>query len=102
MQLILDATRCTGCGICVQVCPQMILELADGAMCVRDASRCMGCFGCEDECPEHAVRVLRAPQGVTEIPIEPSAPGRRGWGLPSPAPAPAWTWSSSNGCRTAR
>jgi electron transfer flavoprotein-quinone oxidoreductase len=44
-------------------------------MQVRDQGRCMGCFGCEDECPSGAVRVLRAPQGVTEIEIEPPPQG---------------------------
>ena len=73
MKIQIDAARCTGCGICVKVCPQMILEMLDGTVQVKDEARCMGCFGCEDECPTQAVRVLRAPQTVSEIPIE-SAP----------------------------
>jgi flavin-dependent dehydrogenase len=49
----------------------MILGLHDGLVQVQDEARCMGCFGCEDECPSGAVRVLRAPPGVSEIHIEP-------------------------------
>jgi electron transfer flavoprotein-quinone oxidoreductase len=75
MKIEIDATRCSGCGICQQVCPQMIVEVVDGTMQVHDQGRCMGCFGCEDECPSGAVRVLRAPLGVTEIEIEPPLEG---------------------------
>ena len=71
MKILVDAARCTGCGICTEVCPQMILELHDGIVRVQDQARCMGCFGCEDECPSNAVRVLRAPQSAAEIEIEP-------------------------------
>ena len=71
MRIIVDDDRCTGCGLCVQVCPQMILAIVDGKMRVQDQARCMGCFGCEDVCPTQAVRLLRAPQSVADIPIEP-------------------------------
>ncbi|MFC1743060.1 FAD-dependent oxidoreductase [Candidatus Riflebacteria bacterium] len=73
MKIITDREKCTGCKICVKVCPQMLLEVVDKKMRVVDEKRCMGCFGCEDECSKGAVRVLRAPQSVTEIEIE-SAP----------------------------
>jgi flavin-dependent dehydrogenase/NAD-dependent dihydropyrimidine dehydrogenase PreA subunit len=75
MKIILDAQRCTGCGVCVRVCPQKILALVGDTMQVQDPDRCMGCFGCEDECPESAVRVLRAPPGTAQIPIEPPPSG---------------------------
>ena len=71
MKVQLNPARCTGCGICTEVCPQKILELHDSQIYVRDQARCMGCFGCEDECPSHAIRVFRGPHGVSEIPIEP-------------------------------
>ena len=73
MQIRVDEQKCTGCNVCVRVCPQMILEVVEKTMRVRDdgEARCMGCFGCEDECPASAVRVLRAPQSVSDIQIEP-------------------------------
>ena len=71
MKIILNKERCTGCNTCVMVCPQMILEVVDNKMAVIDESRCMGCFGCEDECQAGAVRLLRAPQNVLVIDIEP-------------------------------
>jgi electron transfer flavoprotein-quinone oxidoreductase len=71
MKVIVNAERCTGCGVCTQVCPQMLLEIVNKKVQVQDEARCMGCFGCEDECPSHAVRILRVPQNVPEIEIEP-------------------------------
>ncbi|MBD3309246.1 FAD-binding protein, partial [candidate division KSB3 bacterium] len=71
MKVHVNTTRCTGCQICVKVCPQKILTVVDQKMAVQDESRCMGCFGCEDECPAGAVRVLRTPQNAPAIEIEP-------------------------------
>ncbi len=71
MKVIIDKEKCTGCKICVNVCPQIILEVVDKICHVKDIDHCMGCFGCEIECKEGAIKLLRAPQGVKEIEIEP-------------------------------
>jgi len=71
MRILLEEDLCTGCELCVRVCPQRVLTMVGDKMQVLDESRCMGCFGCEDVCPTHAVRLLRAPQGIAEVPIEP-------------------------------
>ncbi len=73
MEIIVDKQKCNSCGICVRVCPQMILEIPEkkAPAQVTDVSQCMGCFGCEDECKEGAIRLLRAPQDVDKIDIEP-------------------------------
>lgn len=56
MAIITVPENCTGCGVCVKVCPQMILELDENdKMRVKDPGRCMSCYGCEDECKFHAV-----------------------------------------------
>ncbi len=70
MELIIDKEKCTGCKVCVKVCPQMILEVVDKQVQVTDIDRCMGCFGCEEECKEQAIRLLRAPRNVTKVEIE--------------------------------
>jgi len=72
VEIIVDSEKCSGCGVCAKVCPQMILEVPKReTMRVLEISRCMGCFGCEDECKPGAVRVLRAPLQVNQIEIEP-------------------------------
>jgi len=70
MKIVVNNEKCTGCNICVRVCPQQVLQLKDKKSFCFDIDRCMGCFGCEDECPHNAIRVLRAPQGIKEIKIE--------------------------------
>lgn len=71
MQVLIDDELCTACKICVNTCPQKILELvAKKTVRVTEIERCIGCFGCEDECREAAIRVRRAPQHVTDIQVE--------------------------------
>jgi flavin-dependent dehydrogenase/NAD-dependent dihydropyrimidine dehydrogenase PreA subunit len=70
MKIIIDEAACDGCSMCAKVCPQMILEVVNKKARVKDESRCMGCFGCEDECKAGAVRLIRGPQGVSNIHIE--------------------------------
>ncbi len=71
MEIIVNSEKCTGCNICVRVCPQKVLELKESKSYCFDTERCMGCFGCEDECPHGAIRVIRAPQYIEEIKSEP-------------------------------
>ena len=71
VKIIVNNEMCIGCNICVKVCPQKVLELRDLKSYCFDIERCMGCFGCEDECPHNAIRVIRAPQYVKDIKIEP-------------------------------
>ena len=50
-----DVARCTGCGVCVDVCPVGAIALVDGKACV-DEETCTGCEACMDACPEDAVQ----------------------------------------------
>jgi len=57
IETILDA-RCTGCGICVSVCPTDVLGLSAGGIAViARPEDCQTCFQCELYCPEDAVFV---------------------------------------------
>ncbi|NYT01647.1 MAG: DUF362 domain-containing protein [Methanosarcinales archaeon] len=50
--------RCTGCGICSQVCPARAAEVAGGKARV-DYSRCIRCYCCQEMCPARAIDLRR-------------------------------------------
>lgn len=52
---VIEVEECVGCGICVDVCPQEVLELADGVVEVGNEDACVGCGDCVEECPMGAI-----------------------------------------------
>jgi ferredoxin len=55
--LTFDESACTGCGMCVQVCPHAVLSLKDRSAEVVDRDACMECGACVRNCPEGALSV---------------------------------------------
>ncbi len=62
-----DKYFCKGCGLCVDACPQGILELDldeisqkgyHPAKCI-DQSACTGCISCALMCPDVAITIER-------------------------------------------
>ncbi len=47
-----DATLCSLCGMCAQVCPTQAITLTHH--CATDASRCIKCCACVKQCPSQA------------------------------------------------
>lgn len=53
-----DATRCIGCGRCVEDCIGHCLGLPDGVAVMLHEERCIGCQHCLAVCPTGAVSML--------------------------------------------
>lgn len=51
----IDPERCTGCHICVDLCPADALAQVDGKAVLLFPERCTYCTACEDACPENAI-----------------------------------------------
>jgi len=54
-----DNDRCTGCSVCVNVCPQGVLELSDKKARITDYESCMECGACQLNCEYAAVEVTK-------------------------------------------
>ena len=52
---------CKGCDICVDACPEHILELDEtGHVFVTDISKCIFCAICAERCPDFCFSIERA------------------------------------------
>lgn len=71
--MYVDATRCAGCGACLQICPSNAIRLVDDVAWI-DAALCNDCRACVEVCPSDAI--------VTALPA--SVPAAR---VLSPTPA---------------
>jgi len=55
--LTLDSGACTGCGMCVEVCPRGVFALNNGTAEIVDRDACIECGACMLNCPFGAVSV---------------------------------------------
>lgn len=52
----IDMQTCTGCDICVKVCPKGALSLDENRKAVlSDVDACMSCYACAQQCPVDAI-----------------------------------------------
>lgn len=49
--------KCTGCGMCLEVCPHGVIEIANGKAGLADKDSCMECGACARNCPFGAIAV---------------------------------------------
>jgi Fe-S-cluster-containing hydrogenase component 2 len=49
-----DQDRCSGCGVCVDVCPAGAITIQDGKATI-DQGRCQLCEACFTACPQEAI-----------------------------------------------
>lgn len=73
---VIDQNGCTGCEMCIVVCPVDCIELVPGPehfdlrkLCEIDLDRCIGCTYCAQYCPwetiymiEHNLAIEKAPE----------------------------------------
>lgn len=55
--LKLDPSICTGCGLCVTVCPHSVFEISNRKAKIVDIDDCMECGACALNCQFGAITV---------------------------------------------
>ncbi|MFA5629328.1 MAG: 4Fe-4S binding protein [Dehalococcoidales bacterium] len=50
---------CSGCGVCIKICPQQILYMdkETGTCSVTEQEKCDKLRGCERKCPTGAIKI---------------------------------------------
>ena len=53
----IDRAKCSGCRLCLQVCPHPVFGHANGSVEILDPDLCMECGACVINCSEGALSV---------------------------------------------
>ena len=69
-KITIDWNKCTGAGICAQVCPVMVWDLEEAPEYNNEMKGhpnrpedCILCMSCETSCPTQAITVEEADEG---------------------------------------
>jgi len=57
VNLSFDAEKCTGCGMCLVVCPHQVFTRTNGKAQLVRRDACMECGACAKNCPAEAIAV---------------------------------------------
>ena len=52
-----DSEKCTGCGMCLEVCPHRVFVRSENKVAIGDRDACMECGACARNCPFNAIEV---------------------------------------------
>lgn len=55
--LKLDQQKCTGCGMCLEVCPHEVFKMNTRHVEIQNRDACMECGACHRNCPFEAISV---------------------------------------------
>ena len=55
--LHLDDNKCTGCGMCLDVCPHAVFKMNSKHVVIQNRDACMECGACRLNCPADAIAV---------------------------------------------
>lgn len=56
--LRLDHNKCTGCAMCMEVCPHKVFEMSNYSAIISNRDACMECGACRRNCPFDAISVV--------------------------------------------
>jgi len=56
-EVTVDVEKCTGCGECVDICPDDVYELQNEKSVPVRAEDCSGCESCIEVCEQEAITV---------------------------------------------
>jgi len=92
MQIISE--KCTGCGACVETCPNGALQLVDG-LAVLEQAACTQCQACIDACPEDAITAVDISIIVAEpVAVQPARESQPVITQPVPIDTKPWLLSA--------
>ncbi|MDR0613016.1 MAG: 4Fe-4S binding protein [Dysgonamonadaceae bacterium] len=64
-RVVLDQSKCTGCGLCESACKSQCINSKEKT---TDHSRCVACFNCLDRCKANGIKYQFAYKQTDEIP----------------------------------
>ena len=60
LKAVIDESKCTLCGLCIDACPVSCLEFdaAESEVLASGLDECLVCRSCEDHCPADCLEIL--------------------------------------------
>jgi NAD-dependent dihydropyrimidine dehydrogenase PreA subunit len=52
-----NAEKCSGCGMCISVCPHGVFKLENSKVQIINKNACMECGACKINCPLEIIKV---------------------------------------------
>jgi NAD-dependent dihydropyrimidine dehydrogenase PreA subunit len=74
--IVIDEGRCSGCGVCVEACPEGAIVLRDSAAAI-ERHLCTGCADCLPVCPQDAIYEVEAAPVRVAAASAPAEPGQQ-------------------------